>query len=383
MVVMTLIVGALVILGAPRTAEAAAASGPVVTSPSSSTEEVPGRWPGPIAVDFTSAESGSYEVSVGCDNGYRVTFAHDVPDDGLTFSSAIPPLPVNQACGVLVQSATDERIFTHKGFVTTAANLAVQDADVSSDVFFPRKRDGYLDEIRLTFWLTQPARIQASIVSPSGSVVGILSANKRFSGANALRWDGRASSGKVPRSGRYTIRIRATNVSGEQHAAVVRVHLADLLRVVPGRVGRVAAGMTKKAALRTGALNANVRYSVPGVCARVYPLQPKPPFTWDYSVFTRRSRIVEITTNTKAIALPRGLHYGDTARQVRRAYQGRAREAVVSYGNNALLVRKGRAWMAFHFDSYKYDHGLLPRDTFRSVSVSRGRKPAGMQYDGC
>jgi hypothetical protein len=380
---MTLVVGLSVILGAPTTASAAAAGGPVVTSPPSSTEEVPGRWAGPIEVDFTSAEAGLYEISVGCDNGYRVDFGHDVPDEGLQFSSAIPPLPVNRACGVHVQSATDERIFTHKDFVTTAAELAVQDPGVSSDVFFPRKRDGYLDEIRLTFWLTQPARIQATIVNPDGAVVRVLSANKRHSGQNGLRWDGRTTSNRVPRPGRYAVHILATNLVGEQHAAVLRVYLADLLRVVPGRVGRVAAGMTKQEALRTGALNANVRYSVPGVCSRVYPLQPKRPFTWDYSVFTRRSRIVEITTNTKAIALPRGLHYGDTARKVRRAYKGRARETVVSYGNNALLVRKGAAWMAFHFDSYEYDHGLLPSDRFRSISVSRGRKPAGMQYDGC
>ena len=178
---------------------------------------------------------------------------------------------------------------------------------MSSDVFFPRKRDGYLDEIRLTFWLTQPARIQATILNPDGAVVPCPRPTSGIPARTAC--DGTAG---PPRTGFHAQGATpytscATNLVGEQHAAVVRVYLADLLRVFPGRVGSVAAGITKQEALHTGALNANVRYSVPGVCSRVYPLQPKRPFTWDYSRVTRRSRIVEITTNTKAIALPRGL----------------------------------------------------------------------------
>ena len=364
--------------------KAAGSTAPSITSPDDRTPEVPGGWTGPIAVSFTEANQGSYAISVDCENGYHAGFTHTVPDDGDQFSTSIPPLPQNKGCGVLVTPADDpDNWLALQEFITTNKTFKFNDIASDNDRFFPRVQDDYFDELKISYWLTQPATVTANIVNAAGRTVTTLTARHRYSGGNRLRWDGQTTRGTVPAQGRYTARLAATNQSGDTLHATVKFVLSDLLGVRPGAIGLARAGMTVAQAMATGQFDKNVRYTVPGVCSRVYPLQPKAPLTWDYSVFVKKHRITEVTSNTEAVSLPRGLSYPPTAAQVRRAYDGHVLSGTAGYANNTLFVHQGRRWLAYMFNSYAYNRPLRATDKAGSFSVSVGRRPTGMQYDGC
>lgn len=359
-------------------------AGPRIVRPAAGNEEVPGGWRGPVGVDFTGATAGTYTVRVACDRGYSVQLTHSIPEDGETFSETIPPMPANRACGVEVWSAADEDMFaTRRDILTTSARFALEDL-TATGAFYPRRRDGFLDELRLDYWLTQPATVVVDVINAEGRTVTTLERRHRYSGGNAWTWDGRTARGGVPRSGRYIARVRATNLDGLVASARVGFFLADAVRVRPGQVDKVRVGMTIKQAMATGQLRRNVRYTVPGVCTRVYPLQARAPHEFHYSVFVQKGRVVEMSASTRPeVALPRGLGERSTAAQVRRAYRGRVSAGELEYGKNALFVRTGRRWIAFGFASYSYDRPLRPRDRLTGVAVSTGQRPAGRAYDGC
>lgn len=368
-------------LGAAGTAGPAA---PTVVSPGPGTDEVPGGWTGPVSVDFDGVTDGSYDIVVSCAGGYRNAFTHLVPDDGFLFSSSVAPMPANRGCGMSVAPSDDEGSWlAFAEFISTSRTFAIEDVEASR-AFYPRRVDGYEDELRIDYWLTQPAHVSVSIVNEDSLEVALLVKNHRYSGGNRLVWDGRTDSGQVPPKGRYSARIVATNLSGEQRGARVGFYLADEVPFGPGRAGPARAGMTKQAAMATGAFRSNVRYTVPGVCTKVYSLLPKSPHEFTYSVFVQRGRIVEISAvMMPEVQLPRGLQTGATVRQVRRAYPNRPIAGEAGYANNALFFKAGRKWIAYVFDSYTYRRSLRPADKLKFVSVSVGRRPGGMQNDGC
>ena len=357
---------------------------PLIVRPSAAVEEVPGGWRGPIGIDFTDARSASYVVEVACGNGYLVQFEHTVSDDGNAFSEVVPPMPAKQGCGVTVwASENPDRFVARRDIITTGARFEIQDI-TATESFYPRRRDGFLDELRLEYWLTQPAAVTVDVINAQGRTVTTLARRHRFSGGNALVWDGSSTSGSVPPPGRYTARILATNLDGRSVTGRVSFFLADPVRITPGKIEKVRVGMTIEQAMRTGQLNRNVRYTVPGVCTRVYPLQPKAPHVFTYSVFVARGRVVEMSAATRhEVSLPRGLKDGSTVAQVRRAYRGRVSTGELDYGRNALFVRTGTRWIAFGFTSYSYERPLRPADRLTGVAVSTGPKPAGRAYDGC
>jgi len=62
--------------------------------------------------------------------------------------------------------------------------------------------------------LTRPARLSAVVLGPDGLVRRVLFRGPARPGRKAWRWNGRASTGKVVVSGRYSIRVTATNGLG-------------------------------------------------------------------------------------------------------------------------------------------------------------------------
>ncbi len=82
----------------------------------------------------------------------------------------------------------------------------IQDLTVSPDALTPGS-----EETRITYRLTETARVTIEIVDPEGEVVGTIIDNRRRAiGDNAERWTGTTGKRRTPLpSGRYTLRVTA------------------------------------------------------------------------------------------------------------------------------------------------------------------------------
>ena len=155
-----------------------------------------------------------------------------------------------------------------------------------------------------------------------------------------------------------------------------------------GRIGKARAGMGVARAMGTGQFNRHVFYEVPGVCSRVFPLEPKRPWKNSYDVMVRRHRIQEMVVFDRNIRTEAGVGRGTTARKVANTYDV-TRPIEVGYGQWALMAHNGRAgaerrWIAFVFGmAYTYERQLRADDKVTWMSVSTGKRPSGWTVDGC
>ena len=65
-----------------------------------------------------------------------------------------------------------------------------------------------------TFRLAQPARVTATVESPSGAILGTLVRRELPAGTRTLRWNGRNGKNALAYAGRYVVRVRASNEFG-------------------------------------------------------------------------------------------------------------------------------------------------------------------------
>ena len=65
-----------------------------------------------------------------------------------------------------------------------------------------------------TFRLAQPARVTATVESPSGAILGTLVRRELPAGTRTVRWNGRNGKNAVAYAGRYVVRVRASNEFG-------------------------------------------------------------------------------------------------------------------------------------------------------------------------
>jgi len=349
--------------------------------------EVPGGWRGPMTVQFSESAAGLYRVEIACDSTVHGSAVWQVPEGGRTKSVTMTRLPSNSLCGLLVSRVTSEtspldnnQIVLDVALYTGARTLTLQGSYVEPS-FYPYP-DGYKDKWFLDFIVSQGAQLTATFKNLRGTVVATRTARGRAGDLIGLKWNGTNKSGRRVAPGPYTVSVTAANVDGQTSTARVEVLVAGNLNVAPGRVGKVRVGMTKKRAMKTKLLRSNVKYRVPGVCAKTYPLLPKAPHENDYQPFLKKGKIREITVyNLKAARLPKGLSYKSTAAKVRRAYKGKAKSGKALYSNNTLFVRSGRNHIAYIFKSQQ--RKLRPKDRLLLVSVSRNAKPMGLADDGC
>ena len=107
----------------------------------------------------------------------------------------------------LRRSSTAERTFTLDktlGFLQAPATVAVRRAGSS---------------LRGSFVLARPAQVQATIERPEGAVVRRLFARRLEAGTVPVSWNGRDARGVRVFSGRYVLRVTATNEVGTMSLA--------------------------------------------------------------------------------------------------------------------------------------------------------------------
>jgi hypothetical protein len=68
--------------------------------------------------------------------------------------------------------------------------------------------------LQIAFTLLHPATIVATVETPSGAILRALPAAELPAGPATLGWDGRDGRGRLVRSGKALVRIRATNTTG-------------------------------------------------------------------------------------------------------------------------------------------------------------------------
>jgi hypothetical protein len=69
---------------------------------------------------------------------------------------------------------------------------------------------------RVSFMLSQPARVQMTVLSPTGKAVRTLPPMEAKIGLNALVWDGKSQTGAELGRGFYLVLVRAVDEEGQE-----------------------------------------------------------------------------------------------------------------------------------------------------------------------
>lgn len=149
------------------------------------------------------------------------------------------------------------------------------------------------------------------------------------------------------------------------------------LRIIPGAIGPVSVGMSKRAAYGTDYFDADVR--VPS-CDRIDDLQWKPGYEGTLDVLTREDGHVQSLGVLKRGPETRsGIGIGTTYETVQ-GVLGDVPVHEAGYGQTGLFVHKGDRWIGFLFDAPPDAVAKDSPVTF--IEVTRGSKP-GLRRDGC
>jgi Phosphodiester glycosidase/FlgD Ig-like domain len=108
-------------------------------------------------------------------------------------------------------SAVDDKGRTSKMSRTFTTNSTLGWLTLSRSVLRPTRKGGSLG---VSFRLSRPADVNASVRTPSGTVVRRLAARHMDAGRHVLRWDVRNERGRIVRDGRYVVRVHAVNSVG-------------------------------------------------------------------------------------------------------------------------------------------------------------------------
>lgn len=192
-------------------APASAATGdPVIVSPSGT---VPNKWAGPVTVDFASADYGSYDVELSCnDYAYDEVTSFDYQPGSSTTWTWNPPAINGPARCSLDVSSYDTYGSATENFTVSPPPVSVSNVSVSPTPFYPLVRDGYRDSTSMHFHLNTGANLSATVVSrATGKVVRSLDVGWRRAGNRSWSWNGRHADGTPVKVSKYILKMKATN----------------------------------------------------------------------------------------------------------------------------------------------------------------------------
>jgi Phosphodiester glycosidase/FlgD Ig-like domain len=108
-------------------------------------------------------------------------------------------------------SATDAKGRTSKMSRVFTTNATLGWLTLSRSVLRPTRKGGILG---VSFRLSRPADVSATVRTPSGKVVRHLAAKQLVAGRGGFTWNVRNDRGHIVRDGRYLVRVRAANTVG-------------------------------------------------------------------------------------------------------------------------------------------------------------------------
>ena len=172
-------------------------------------------------LSYKVVRPSSVTVTLTAPDG-RVAFTEAVPREPGTYDVPFPPLPLAPAAQpaapaegrwTLTAASTDDLGRASTARQTFRVNNTLGFVKIASSRIVIRKKGG--QRLRAGVTLTRPARVTATIETPSGVRVSIAAIRSAPAGRFTLEWPGTTNAGRsLVYSGRYVLRFRATNELG-------------------------------------------------------------------------------------------------------------------------------------------------------------------------
>ena len=225
-IVVALLALALAVVGAGPAGAAAAVT---ITSPADGVSHAPG-YTGPVTVDFTGGDMGTYTIAVTGPHGYTWQTTWDFNGSQFTNSWSFPGALLAGAYLVTI-TAPDA---TTAATATFGVNPAVLASSAAPTPFYPLEQDGFKDALRFSFRTNVAAADTVRVVNSLGRTVriarvGALSGTASHSWA----WGGRKDDGLRAQPGIFRLHLVAVADERKLRGPVVVVRV----RAIAPRIG--------------------------------------------------------------------------------------------------------------------------------------------------
>ncbi len=127
----------------------------------------------------------------------------------LACADAVGNTKTTGATTVVLKAKTDE---TPPKITKTSANYTT---------FYPRKRDGYKDDLKMKFTVNEPGTAKLTIKNSKGTVVRTVTKTISKAGASSITWNGKYTSGSV-KAGTFSYKLSVTDKAGNTSSAKTR-----------------------------------------------------------------------------------------------------------------------------------------------------------------
>jgi flagellar hook assembly protein FlgD len=226
-IVVALFALALVVLG---TGAAGAAAPVAITSPADGVSHPPG-FAGPVSVDLTGGDTGTYTVSVTGPHGYEWHTTWDFDGSQTTNSW---PFPQARLAGryVVTVTAPDD---TTAATATFGINPAVLTSSAAPTPFYPLEHDAFRDALRFTFRTNIAAVDTVRVVNSRGRAIRIAKLGAlNGTSSHSWAWHGRKNNGVRVQPGIFRVHLVALADERKLRGPVVVVRVRALAPRING-----------------------------------------------------------------------------------------------------------------------------------------------------
>jgi flagellar hook assembly protein FlgD len=212
----------------PRPAGAAV---PVtITSPADGAAHAPG-YTGPVTVDFTGGDTGTYRISVTGPHGYAWNATWNFDGSQTTSSWSFPAARLAGTYLVTV-TAPDETV---AATATFGIDPAVMASSAAPTPFYPLDRDGFRDAVRFTFRTNTAAADTVRVVNSRGRTIRIAEVGALSGTAShSWWWHGRKNDGRRVQPGIFHLHLVAIADERKLRGPVVAVRARALAPRING-----------------------------------------------------------------------------------------------------------------------------------------------------
>jgi flagellar hook assembly protein FlgD len=226
-IVVTLLALAIAVLG---TGSAGAAAAVAITSPADGVSHPPG-YAGPVSVNFTGGDTGTYTISIAGPHGYAWNTAWDFDGSQTTNSWPFPQARLAGTYVVTVRAPDD----TIAARATFGINPAVLTSSAAPTPFYPLEQDGFRDALRFTFRTNIAAADTVRVVNSRGRAIRVAKVGALSGTAShSWVWHGRKNNGVRVQPGIFRVHLVAVADERKLRGPVVVVRVRALAPRING-----------------------------------------------------------------------------------------------------------------------------------------------------
>lgn len=226
-IIVALLALAVVVLG---TGSAGASQPVAITSPAEGISHAPG-YAGPLGIDFTGGDTGTYTISVTGPHGYAWTTTWNFDGSQATNSWVFPGARLAGTYAVTV-TAPDDTVAATATFLINPAVLA---SSAAPTPFYPLEQDGFRDALRFSFRTNIAAADTVRIVNSRGRAIRIAEVGALSGTAShSWVWHGRKNNGVRVQPGVFRAHLVAVADERKLRGPVVVVRVRALAPRING-----------------------------------------------------------------------------------------------------------------------------------------------------